>query len=108
VAVLQEGGHSVYYASFSAILVLQEPSTAKQLQKSAEEQFARGHLLGEVRRTEGWNPATFRNALELLTRRGILKTVEGERERERSYARGEAFEDLAGLRERLAAAVLAG
>jgi glycerol-3-phosphate O-acyltransferase len=111
IAFLAEQTRSVieaYCASFSAILVLQGPSTAKQLQKSAEEQFARGHLLGEVRRTEGWNPATFRNALELLTRRGILKAVEGERERERSYARGEAFEDLAGLRERLAAALLAG
>jgi glycerol-3-phosphate O-acyltransferase len=111
IAFLAEQTRSVieaYYASFSAILVLQGPSTAKQLQKSAEEQFARGHLLGEVRRTEGWNPGTFRNALDLLTRRGILKTVEGERERERSYARGEAFGDLAGLRERLAAALLAG
>ena len=96
-----------YYASCSAILNLEEPSTAKQLEKAAEEQFTRAHLLGEIRRTEGWNPVTFRNALDLLTRRGILETVAGEKDRERCYARGGAFENLAGLRERLAA-VLAG
>jgi glycerol-3-phosphate O-acyltransferase len=96
-----------YYASCSAILNLEEPSTAKQLEKSAEEQFARAHLLGEIQRTEGWNSVTFRNALDLLTRRGILETVAGERDRERCYVRGEAFEDLAGLRDRLASVVAA-
>ena len=96
-----------YYTACSTILELLEPSTAKQLEKSAEEQFARAHLLGEVQRPEGWNPVTFRNALDLLTRRGILETVAGEKDRERSYARGPAFEDLAGLRERLAAVLVA-
>jgi glycerol-3-phosphate O-acyltransferase len=96
-----------YYATCSTILELEEPSTAKQLEKSAEEQFARAHLLGEIQRTEGWNRVTFRNALDLLTRRGILETVAGEKDRERSYARGGAFEDLAGLRDRLAAVLAA-
>ena len=50
---------------------------------------------------------TFRNALDLLTRRGILETVAGEKDRERCYARGEAFEDLAGLRDRLASVLAA-
>jgi len=96
-----------YYATCSTILGLEEPSTAKQLEKSAEEQFARAHLLGEIQRTEGWNRVTFRNALDLLTRRGILEKVAGEKDRERSYARGGAFEDLAGLRDRLAAVLVA-
>jgi glycerol-3-phosphate O-acyltransferase len=96
-----------YYATCSTILNLEEPSTAKQLEKLAEEQFARAHLLGEVQRTEGWNSVTFRNALDLLTRRGILETVAGEKDRERNYARGEAFEDLAGLRDRLAGVLAA-
>jgi len=96
-----------YYATCSTILNLEEPSTAKQLEKLAEEQFARAHLLGEVQRTEGWNSVTFRNALDLLTRRGILETAAGEKDRERSYARGEAFEDLAALRDRLAGVLAA-
>ncbi len=96
-----------YYATCSTILNLEEPSTAKQLEKLAEEQFARAHLLGEVQRTEGWNSVTFRNALDLMTRRGILETVAGEKDREPNYARGEAFEDLAGLRERLAGVLAA-
>jgi glycerol-3-phosphate O-acyltransferase len=110
VAFLAEQTRSLleaYYASCCTILNLEEPSTAKQLEKSAEEQFARAHLLGEIQRTEGWNPVTFRNALDLLTRRGILETVDGEKDRERCYARGAAFEDLAGLRERLAAVLVA-
>jgi len=96
-----------YYAACSAILNLGKPSTAKQLEKSAEEQFTRAHLLGEIRRVEGWNPVTFRNALDLLTRRGILEVVAGEKDRERCYARGGAFEDLAALRERLAGVLVA-
>jgi glycerol-3-phosphate O-acyltransferase len=96
-----------YYGSFSAILDLEEPRTARQLEKSAEEQFARAHLLGEIQRTEGWNPVTFRNALDLLTRRGILERIAGEKDREPCYGRGGAFEDLSGLRGRLAAVLAA-
>jgi len=96
-----------YYASFSAILDLEEPRTAKQLEKSAEEQFARAHLLGEIQRTEGWNSVTFRNALDLLTRRGILESSAGEKDRDPCYGRGGAFEDLSGLRGRLAAVLAA-
>jgi glycerol-3-phosphate O-acyltransferase len=96
-----------YYASFSVILHLEEPRTAKQLEKAAQDQFARAHLLGEIQRTEGWNPVTFRNALDLLTRRGILEQVAGEKDREPSYVRGAAFEDLPGLTGRLAAVLVA-
>jgi glycerol-3-phosphate O-acyltransferase len=96
-----------YYATCSTILELEETTTAKQLEKLAEEQFARAHLLGEVQRTEGWNSVTFRNALDLLTRKGILEIVAGEKDRERGYARGEAFEELASLRDRLAGVLAA-
>jgi hypothetical protein len=50
---------------------------------------------------------TFRNALDLLVRRGILEAGTNEGDRERIFGPGEAFEDLAGLRERLAAAAAA-
>jgi glycerol-3-phosphate O-acyltransferase len=93
-----------YYATCDTILALSEPQPSKQLEKAAQEQFARARLLGEVRRAEGWNTVTFRNALDLLTRRGILVRLPGEG-RDRIYGPGPAFEDLAGLRERLAGAL---
>jgi glycerol-3-phosphate O-acyltransferase len=110
IAFLSEQTRSLfeaYYATCSAILNLEEPTAAKQLEKAAEEQFGRAHLLGEIQRIEGWNPVTFRNALDLLTRRGILEIVPGEKDRETCYARSEAFEDLTGLRDRLAGVLAA-
>jgi len=94
-----------YYAAFSSLLTLEEPLTQRALEKQAQGQFQRAHLLGEIRRAEGWNAVTFRNALELLARRGILLRSAGEKEI--LYAPGPAFDELAGLRERLAAAVRA-
>ena len=93
-----------YYATCSSLLVLEEPRTARQLEKEAEAQFARAQLLGEVQRREGWSPVTFRNALDLLARRGILEKSAGEG-REVRYGRGPAFDDLVALRERLAGAL---
>ncbi len=96
-----------YYASFCSLARLAEPRTARQLEKEAEAWFERAHLLGEVKRREGWTPVSSRNALDLLTRRGILETAPGEG-RERVYLRGPAFEDLARLCERLAGALASG
>jgi glycerol-3-phosphate O-acyltransferase len=93
-----------YYATFSALLAAPGPLARKQVEKQAAAQFERAELLGEVRRPEGENPVTVANALELLTRRGVLAVRTGERG-ERSYGRGPSFEELAGLRERLAAAL---
>jgi glycerol-3-phosphate O-acyltransferase len=95
-----------YYATFSALLSAEDSVTAKQLEKLAAAHFARAELLGEVRRREGVNPVTIGNALDLLTRRGVLSLRPGERDARR-YARGPAYEDLAALRERLAAALAA-
>ncbi len=92
-----------WYATFSAIAELDEPATSKALEKSAQEQFERASLLGEVQRREGWNTVTFRNALDLLVRRGILEREEGAKEPQ--LVRGPAFDDLVALRERLAGAL---
>jgi glycerol-3-phosphate O-acyltransferase len=96
-----------YYATCSALLALDAPRTAKQLEKAAEAQFQRARLLGEVQRSEGWNSVTFRNALDLLARRGIVEAARGDG-REPPFRRGPGFEALAALRERLAAALAAG
>jgi glycerol-3-phosphate O-acyltransferase len=93
-----------YYATFSALLGADGALPRKQVEKQAAAQFERSELLGEVRRPEGENPVTVANALELLTRRGVLAVRKGERG-ERLYARGPSFEQLAALRERLAAAL---
>jgi len=93
-----------YYASFSTLLLLEEPATAKVLEKRAAEQCQRAGLLGEIQRPSDWSPVTFQNVLALLTRRGILERSEASA-REASYARGPAFEELAGLRGRLAGAL---
>lgn len=96
-----------YYGTFSALLAAEGRFTPKQLEKLAEAQFERAELLGEVRRREGVNPVTIGNALELLTRRGVLEVRETEKG-ERTIARGPHHDELASLRERLAAALAAG
>lgn len=90
-----------YYATFRAIEAARDELTAKQLEKLAEEQFQRAELLGEVRRREGVNPVTVGNALQLLTRRGVLTSRRAKDGRR--YARGAAHDELVALRERLAA-----
>ena len=93
-----------YYAAFTALLAAEEELTAKQLEKLASEHFERASLIGEVRRREGMHAVTFRNALELLERRGVLATRVPEKG-DRLYGPGEAHEELVGLRERLAGAL---
>ncbi len=93
-----------YYAATQALQELPEPTSARALEKAAEAQFESANLIGEIQRREGWNTTTFRNALDLLLRRGIL-TIEDETAREKLYTRGEAFGELSGLRERLGAAL---
>jgi glycerol-3-phosphate O-acyltransferase len=100
-----------YYAACSAALELTDaPVGRRLLEKEIRERFEQAELLGEVVRPEGCNPVTFQNALELLARRGVLEAGERrgrDRRREKTYARGPAFDELAPLRERLAAAVAA-
>jgi glycerol-3-phosphate O-acyltransferase len=98
-----------YHATCTALLELDgEPVGRKALIKQVDAQFERGQLLGDLVRGEGRNPITFQNAIELLTSRGILEKSERrtrDRRREPAYARGPAFDELAGLRERLAGAL---
>jgi glycerol-3-phosphate O-acyltransferase len=93
-----------YHTVCGTVLAMDEATTARQLEKAAQAQFERARLLGEVQPAEGWNPVTFRNALDLLVRRGILHQEAGE-SRDRAYTRGDTFEDLVALRERLAGAL---
>jgi len=93
-----------YYAAFTALLAAEEELTAKQLETLASQHFERASLLGEVRRREGMHAVTFRNALELLERRGVLTTRTPEKG-DRLYGPGPAHEELVGLRERLAGAL---
>jgi glycerol-3-phosphate O-acyltransferase len=93
-----------YYATCAAVtarVVGTESVSRKELVKAAGEQFERSKLLGEVARAEAHNPVTFSNALELLARQRIL-APEGD-----GVVRGDAFGDLAALRERLATALAA-
>ncbi len=97
-----------YHAALAVMAAVDEPRTAKQLEKEAEEQFRRAHLIGEVHRTEGWNPVTFRNALDLLVRRGIVERQAAEGRGEARFAPGEARGDLPVLLGRLAGALGSG
>lgn len=93
-----------YYVTFASLAGLEAPAGARTLEKEAEAWFGRARLLGEVERDEAWSPVTFRNALGVLVRRGILTRTRGPG-RETGYGPGPAFEDLAPLRERLAGAL---
>ena len=67
-----------YYATLSArSSPPRARSRASSSRSGAGEQFERAELLGEVRRREGENPVTFGNALDLLTRRGVLGGAAG-------------------------------
>jgi glycerol-3-phosphate O-acyltransferase len=95
-----------YYGVFSALLALEQPVPERTLEKETEAQLRRLHRVGEISRTEGWNRVTFKNALELLARRGVLAQSARDT-REPAWGRGPAFEELPALRERLAGALLA-
>jgi glycerol-3-phosphate O-acyltransferase len=95
-----------YYATCAAVadaLGGGEAVSLKDLTRTAGEQFARSSLLGEVGRPEASNAVTFQNAVELLVRRRVLARAGEAAE----FSRGEAFDDLPALRERLATALAA-
>ncbi len=102
-----------YCATATALLAApSRPLETKELQRAAEEQFARAVLLGEAERREAANPVTFANAAELLVRLDILERVPIPSRRdaggESAFARGPRFDDLRELRTRLAAALSRG
>lgn len=100
-----QGVIEVYFAAFSSVAALSDPVRSRQLRRQTQEAFERSELLGEVGRREASNPVTFGNAFEVLTRRGILVPKREEGRGEPLYAPGPAFDGLAALRERLAAAL---
>ncbi len=110
-AELTRGVVEVYYATFAAVQGAQGPLTAKSLLKAAEEQYHRAGLLGEVDRREAASPAAFANAIEWLVRSHLLERVipvaDRGSSRDPAYQHGDAFEDLADLRDRLATALAA-
>jgi glycerol-3-phosphate O-acyltransferase len=99
----------VYYAAMDAVLAADEVVTGRRIALRVQEQFERSQLLGEVSRREAANPVTFANAIDVFVRRGILDRTRAETGRDSTrdslYTRGPAFEELAALRARLAAAL---
>ena len=109
-AFLSEQTRSLFEAYYVAVCTVESlagPASAKTLEKASETYHRRAQLLGEVRRPEGWNPVTFKNALELMVQRDVLQTTLGA-DREALYEAGPAFAELAELRARLAAELRAG
>jgi glycerol-3-phosphate O-acyltransferase len=109
-AFLAEQTRSVleaYYVAFCTVESSAGPATAAAIERASETYHRRAQLLGEVRRPEGWNPVTFKNALDLMAQRGVLRTA-ASGERETVYERGAAFAELAPLRARLAAELASG
>jgi glycerol-3-phosphate O-acyltransferase len=96
-----------YLAAFAAVLQAEPTISGRRLERAIEEQFQRSQILGEAERPEAANPITFRNAIDLVVRRGVLERKRGEgtgSSRDVLYVRGPAFEDLRALCERLASA----
>jgi glycerol-3-phosphate O-acyltransferase len=105
----------VYRAMCDGLLISLDSDEAtlsrKQLEKAAEAEFERDRLLGRSGRVEAANTTTYGNVLRLLQGRGVLSTRQREGRRssiETVLARGEHWEALAGLRDRLAAALSDG
>ena len=64
-------------------------------------------LLGEIEARESANDVTFKNAIDLLERLRIVERDAKGAEKEVFYLRGEAFDELPALRDRLASALVA-
>ena len=100
-----------YFIACGTVLTLKEALSVKELGKAAEKQFERSSVLGEVRLAESANSVTFANAIETLVRREILGVVAPEdgasEKRDTRYGPGPGFDQLASVRDRLAAALAA-
>ena len=96
-----------YYVAFSAVARIEEPIGRKALRREVARQFERLELLGEARLPESNNAVSFGNAIDWLVARGVLAPRDpssGDR-RDPPVGRGRAWDELAGLRERLATAL---
>ncbi len=98
-----QGFIDVYYATAGAAMSMQGPLTAKELLKAAREQLHRSEILGEVAAgREVASDTTFMNAIAQLERDQMVRRDPEASAKEVPYEPGEAFEDLASLKERLA------
>ena len=103
-----QGFIDVYYATAGAVLSMQSPLAPKELIQAAREQLHRAELLGEVAAGRGAaSDTTFMNALAQLERYRIIGRDPEASGKEVPFERGEAVEDLAALKERLAFALTA-
>jgi hypothetical protein len=103
-----QGFIDVYYATAGAVMSMQDPLTPKELLKAAREQLQRAELLGEVAPGRGaTSDTTFTNALAQLERDRIIRPDPEASAKDVPFQRGEAFEDLEGLKDRLAFALTA-
>ncbi len=104
-----QGFIDVYHATASAVASIEKPLAPKELIKLAREQLDRAEILGEVAiGRKSTSDTTFMNALAQLERYRIIRREPGEEPgKGAAYARGEAFDDLEALQERLAFALSA-
>jgi glycerol-3-phosphate O-acyltransferase len=107
-AMQTRGLVEVYAAGFASVLAEPELGAGRSLTKRAADAFQRADLLGEVEAAEVSNQATFQGALDELVRRGALLRERPAGSRDVVYARGPAFDEVAGLAERLASALAGG
>jgi glycerol-3-phosphate O-acyltransferase len=103
-----QGFIDVYYATAGAVMSMQGPLATKELIKAAREQLHRAELLGEVALGRGAaSDTTFTNAIAQLERDRFIGRDPEASAKDVPFDRGEAFEDLADLKERLAFALTA-
>jgi glycerol-3-phosphate O-acyltransferase len=103
-----QGWIDVYYATAGGVISLEEPRTSKELLKAAQEQLDRAEILGEIAAGRGVvSETTFMNALEQLERYRMIQRDPEASGKDVPFERGEAFEDLADLKDRLAFALTA-
>jgi len=103
-----QGLIDVYYATAVAVLALEDPLAPKELIRAAREQLQRSEVLGEVAPGRGAaSDTTFMNALEQLERYRIIRRDPAASTKDAPFLRGEAFEALGDLKERLAFALAA-
>jgi len=103
-----QGFIDVYYATAGAVMSMEEPLALKELVKAAREQLERGVILGELAAgREAESDTTFMNAIAQLERYQIIRRDSEDAGKQVPFERGEAFKDLAALKERLAFALTA-
>ena len=100
----------VYRCLFETVRQSEPRFLRRELLEHATAAFERSRLVGETSRVEALNETTLSNAIDLLLRQGV---IEEDRQapvhsREAELARGESWDRLTELSERLAGALSGG